>query len=339
MRPTMSGRPLLSWVASQSSVMVPELPGMVVRSACAIAALSPRQPARTSAPASLLATGALVPGGDGDAIGGPGSANRLLEVHVVVRTDGAGDEAHPLRGDLTVRIERLHEQARRAVASLATFGDDASHDERVSPIVLRRLPVDGDSARVADLGRATGSRGSGRRLCRAGCRFQPERAGERCADDRQGPHADTSPPFRSARRGQRFPAGGSETRERALARSGAERDAAGDEAGVARDLAQVVQDGQKGAGSGGAALALHQPLFMSPRIFVGHVLEAKALDLHVSRHPREVNTVPSAAISWQQRMRPSMESPMRSTWAGTRRSEAVSAGSVTRRSVRSFSAL
>src|SRR5215467_268284 len=240
MRPTMSGRPLLSWVASQSSVMVPELPGMVVRSACAIAALSPRQPARTSAPASLLATGALVPGGDGDAIGGPGSANRLLEVHVVVRTDGAGDEAHPLRGDLALRIERLHEQARRAIARLATLGDDTSHDERASRTVLCRLPVDGDGARVADLGRATGSRGSRRRLGRARRRFQPERAGKRCADSRQSPHADTSPLFRSARRGERFPAEDSETRERTLARSGAGRDATGDEASVARDLAEVV---------------------------------------------------------------------------------------------------
>src|SRR5215813_15429625 len=157
MRPTMSGRPLLSWVASQSSVMVPELPGMVVRSACAIAALSPRQPARTSAPASLLATGALVPGGDGDAIGGPGSANRLLEVHVVVRTDGAGDEAHPLRGDLTVRIERLHEQARRAIARLATLVDHTPSGERAPRTSRGRRPAESVGARGADWGRATGS--------------------------------------------------------------------------------------------------------------------------------------------------------------------------------------
>src|SRR5690242_13333753 len=109
MRPTMSGRPLLSLVACQSRVMVPELPAMVTRSACAISALSPRQPARTSAPPSLLATRTLVPGGDGDAIGGAGRADRLLEVDVVVGTDGAGDEAHALRGDLALRVERLHE--------------------------------------------------------------------------------------------------------------------------------------------------------------------------------------------------------------------------------------
>src|SRR5262245_21158756 len=229
MRPTMSGRPLLSWVACQSSVMVPELPAMVTRSACAISVLSPRQPARTSAPPSLLPTGARDPAGDGDAIGGPGSANRLLEVHVVVRADGAGDEAHPLRGDLALRIERLHEQARDAVAGLATLGDDASHDERWSRTVLRRLPIDGNGARVADLGRGARSRGSGRRLRRAGRGFQPERAGERCTDGCQGPHADTSPPFRSGRRGERFPVEGSETGERPLARSGAGRDAPRDE--------------------------------------------------------------------------------------------------------------
>src|SRR5215510_15091685 len=64
---------------------------------------------------------------------------------------------------------------------------------------------------------------------------------------------------------------------------GAGRDAAGDEAGVARDLAEIVQDGQEGAGGGGTAFALHQPFLVSPRVLVGHVLEAQALDLHVSR--------------------------------------------------------
>src|SRR5262249_26285809 len=97
MRPTRSGRPLVSRVAFPSSVTVPELPGMVTRSACAVSAPRPRQPARTSAPPSLLATGALVPGCDGDAIGGAGGANGLLEVHVVVRADGAGNETHALR--------------------------------------------------------------------------------------------------------------------------------------------------------------------------------------------------------------------------------------------------
>src|SRR5262244_2727517 len=116
MRPTMSGRPLPSCVASHSSVMVPELPGMVTRSACAVSVPSPRQPARRSTPPSLLATGALVPGRDGDAIGGAGRANGLIEVHVVVWADGAGNEAHALRGDLALRVEGLHEQPRDAVA-------------------------------------------------------------------------------------------------------------------------------------------------------------------------------------------------------------------------------
>src|SRR5215471_7435410 len=90
-------------------------------------------------------------------------------------------------------------------------------------------------------------------------------------------------PLESIRRGERFPAEGSEPRERTFARSGAGCDAAGDEAGVARDLAEIVQDGQEGARGGGTALALHQPFFVSPRVLVGHVLEAQALDLHVSR--------------------------------------------------------
>src|SRR5215467_6004646 len=178
MRPAMSGLPLLSCVACHSSVMVPELPGMVTRSACAISAPSPRQPARTSAPPSLLTTGALVPGRDGDAIGRTGRADGLLEVHVVVRADGAGDEAHALRGHLALRVERLHEEPRNAVARLAAFGDDAPHDERSPHAVLCRLPFEGDRARVADLGRGAGSLGSGGILGRAGRRLQQERAGE-----------------------------------------------------------------------------------------------------------------------------------------------------------------
>src|SRR5215472_8179871 len=114
MRPTMSGRPLLSCVACHSSVMVPELPGMVTRSACAVSATS----------SLLAATAALVPGGDGDTIGGSGRANGLLEVHVVVRADRAGNEAHALRRHLALRVERLHEEPRNAVARLAALGDD-----------------------------------------------------------------------------------------------------------------------------------------------------------------------------------------------------------------------
>src|SRR5262252_4453783 len=178
MRPAMSGLPLLSCVACHSSVMVPELPGKVTRSACAVSAPSPRQPARTSAPPSLLATGALVPGRDGDAIGGAGGPNGLLEVHVVVRADGAGNEAHALRGHLALRVERLHEEPRNAVARLATLGDDAPHDERPPPAVLCRLPFERDRARVADLGRGTGSLGSAGILGRAGRRLQQELAGE-----------------------------------------------------------------------------------------------------------------------------------------------------------------
>src|SRR5215470_14760020 len=127
MRPTMSGRPLLSCVASHSSVMVPELPAMVTRSACAVSAPSPRQPARTSAPPSLLATGALVPGRDGDAIGGAGRTNGLLEVHVVVRADGAANEAHALRGRLDQRVARPHEEPRDAVSRLPDLDDAAPH--------------------------------------------------------------------------------------------------------------------------------------------------------------------------------------------------------------------
>src|SRR5215510_980845 len=178
MRPTMSGRPLPSCVACHSRVMVPELPGMVTRSACAVSAPSPRQPARTSAPPSLLATGTLVPGRDGDAIGGTGGANGLLEVHVVVRADGAGNEAHALRGDLALRVQRFHEEPRNAVARLAALGDDVPYDERPPHAVLRRLPFEGDRARVADLGRGAGSLGSGGILGRAGRRLQQERAGE-----------------------------------------------------------------------------------------------------------------------------------------------------------------
>src|SRR5262249_21890409 len=127
MRPTMSGRPLLSCVASHSSVMVPELPGMVKRSACAVSAHSPRQPARRSAPPSLLATGALVPGRDGDAIGGAGGTNGLLEGHVVVRADSAGDEAHALCGHLGLRVGRFHEEPRDAVARFPPPRDDAPY--------------------------------------------------------------------------------------------------------------------------------------------------------------------------------------------------------------------
>src|SRR5215471_9355322 len=171
MRPTMSGRPLLSCVASHSTVMVK-------RSACAVSAHSPRQPARRSAPPSLLATGALVTGRDGDAIGGAGGTNGLLEVHVVVRADGAGNEAHALCGYLALRVERLHEEPRDAVARFPALGDDAPYDERPPHAVLRRLPFERDRARVADLGRGARSLGSGGILGRCGRRLQQERAGQ-----------------------------------------------------------------------------------------------------------------------------------------------------------------
>src|SRR5258705_1096872 len=123
----MRRRPLLSCVASQSMVMVPELPAMVVRSACAGLAPSPRPPSprlqRTS-PAviaarsfmpGLLAARTLVPRRDGHAIGRSGCAHGLLEVHLVVAAYGARNEAHALRRHLALGIERLHEQARDAV--------------------------------------------------------------------------------------------------------------------------------------------------------------------------------------------------------------------------------
>src|SRR6266545_5534927 len=119
MWPTMRGRPLLSCVACQSRVMVPELPAIVVRSACAGPAPSQRLETSSAAAVtrrrlikSLLATRTLVPGRDGDAIGGPGRANGFFEVHLVVGSHGAGNEAHAFRRHLTLVIERLHEEAR-----------------------------------------------------------------------------------------------------------------------------------------------------------------------------------------------------------------------------------
>src|SRR6266508_572275 len=163
MWPTMRGRPLLSCVACQSRVMVPELPAMVVRSACAGPAPSQRQQTSSAAAVatrhvitSLLATGTLVPRRDGDAVGRPGRANGLLEVHLVVGAHGAGDEAHALRRHLALGVEGLHQEARNAVAGLAALGDDVAHDERAARAVLRRLPVEGDGARIADLRAAPG---------------------------------------------------------------------------------------------------------------------------------------------------------------------------------------
>src|SRR5215510_12117628 len=127
MRPTMSGRPFLSFVASHSSVMVPELPGMVMRSACA----TPGQrtaPSRSAAK-SLLAARTLVPGGDADTIARAGRADRLFEVHLVVRSHRAGDEAHALGRHAPLRIERLHQQARDAVAGFAPNRDDVPRNE------------------------------------------------------------------------------------------------------------------------------------------------------------------------------------------------------------------
>src|SRR6266481_8712625 len=103
MWPTMRGRPLLSCVACQSRVMVPELPTMVVRSACAGPAPSQRQEASSAAAVamprfitSLLATGTLVPRRDGHAVGRTGRANGLFEVDLVLGAHGAGNEAHAL---------------------------------------------------------------------------------------------------------------------------------------------------------------------------------------------------------------------------------------------------
>src|ERR1700687_3501391 len=141
--PTMRGRPLLSWVACQSRVMVPELPAMVVRSACAGPAPSHRQQASSVAAIatwgfmlSLLAARALVPRRDADAVGRAGYADGLLEVDVVVGAHGAGNEAHALRCDLPLGIERLHQEPRDAVAGLASLGDDAANDDRPPRAVL-----------------------------------------------------------------------------------------------------------------------------------------------------------------------------------------------------------
>src|SRR5499425_3813774 len=76
---------------------------------------APRSRARKSA-RGLLAAATLVPGRDADPIGGTGRTDRLLEVHVVESTHVTGNEAHALRGDLTLRIQCLHEQPRAAVA-------------------------------------------------------------------------------------------------------------------------------------------------------------------------------------------------------------------------------
>src|SRR5881409_1924660 len=118
MWPTMRGRPLLSCVACQSSVMVPELPAMVVRSACARPAPSQREQASRATPAAmprfitrLLAAGTLVPRRYAHAIGRAGGAHRLLEVDLVIAADRAGNEAHALRRHLALGIKRLHEEA------------------------------------------------------------------------------------------------------------------------------------------------------------------------------------------------------------------------------------
>src|SRR4030095_2137822 len=160
----MRGRPLLSCVACQSMVIVPELPAMVVRSASAGAAPSPRSPAVIATQSfmpGLLAAPTLVPRSDGHTIGWSGRADRLLEVDLVIAPDRAGNEAHALRRHLALGIEGLHEEAGAGVPGLGAHGDHVAHDEAPPRFVLRHLPVEGDGARIAHLRAGLGSRRRG----------------------------------------------------------------------------------------------------------------------------------------------------------------------------------
>src|SRR5215831_21084208 len=80
MPPTMMGRPFLSCVASHSRVMVPELPGMVTRSAaCAPPAPTQGAQARNMAAVAGLLEGSRGPGREpaGDWRGGAEEAGPL----------------------------------------------------------------------------------------------------------------------------------------------------------------------------------------------------------------------------------------------------------------------
>src|SRR5215468_804747 len=91
MRPAMRGRPFLSCVACQSSVMVPELPTIVVRSAFAGLELTVSREASSATPAAtrdrlgvktcpLLAVPCRVPARDADAVADAGLLQGHLEV-------------------------------------------------------------------------------------------------------------------------------------------------------------------------------------------------------------------------------------------------------------------
>src|SRR5215468_3522970 len=135
------------------SVKVAVMDGVLRRTTSRAQAPSVR--ASTSARNGLLAAArTLVPGGDADAIGRAGGPDELLEVDVVEAAHEAGDEAHPLRRHLSLGVQRLHEQARDAVAGHAAVSDHAAHDDGPALPVLRRFPLEGDGARVAGDGGA-----------------------------------------------------------------------------------------------------------------------------------------------------------------------------------------
>src|SRR3972149_4213463 len=141
---------------------------------------------------------------------------------------------------------------------------------------------------------------------------------------------------------------------------GARGNAAGDELGVTRDFAQVVEDAEIRARGGRAADAIHQAVFVGAGVRGGQVLEAHALELDVAgQHPvarqrqvaraleqldraleERVDLAPPARrkgralgpIRWQARMGPSMASAMPSPCAGTSRSGAASSEPATSRS-------
>src|SRR6266536_4698433 len=106
---------------------------------------------------------------------------------------------------------------------------------------------------------------------------------------------ETSTPFRSAGRRERFPKrvgatrggfgatrGGLDAEEGPLARTRARRDAARDEPCVARDLAQAVEDAEICTRGGWTAGTLDQAVLVRAGVVGSQVLEAHALELDVA---------------------------------------------------------
>src|SRR5713101_3949858 len=91
-------------------------------------AQAPSVRASKRAASRLLATGALIPRHDVDAVGRARRPDRRLEVDVVERADVAGDKAHVLGGDLSLGVERLYQEAGDAVAGLGSIRDHVAHD-------------------------------------------------------------------------------------------------------------------------------------------------------------------------------------------------------------------